>query len=212
MNKFLLLFFIVLLYSHVFSQIKNEDENNDISHAISIGWSNPISSISTLFNSNNEEKFGVLIDYQMIISENNFYRVHSKFSPSYKNPRLSLNNFLISISKGKWLIEKGNINFGHGIGPYFRCNIYRGQAVTGTQAFWSSDYFGTGLEYFMFLEYLLKKDVFLNIIANFNVGFHQYYEATIVNSSGGTAASSQEYWGLRLANQQLISIAIKKYL
>ena len=212
MNKFLLLFFIVLLYSHVFSQINNEDENNDISHAISIGWSNPISSISTLFNSNNEEKFGVLIDYQMIISENNFYRVHSKFSPSYKNPRLSLNNFLISISKGKWLIEKGNINFGHGIGPYFRCNIYRGQAVTGTQAFWSSDYFGTGLEYFMFLEYLLKKDVFLNIIANFNVGFHQYYEATIVNSSGGTAALSQEYWGLRLANQQLISIAIKKYL
>ena len=212
MNKFLLLFFIVLLYSHVFSQINNKDENNDISHAISIGWSNPISSISTLFNSNNEEKFGVLIDYQMIISENNFYRVHSKFSPSYKNPRLSLNNFLISISKGKWLIEKGNINFGHGIGPYFRCNIYRGQAVTGTQAFWSSDYFGTGLEYFMFLEYLLKKDVFLNIIANFNVGFHQYYEATIVNSSGGTAASSQEYWGLRLANQQLISIAIKKYL
>ena len=212
MNKFLLLFFIVLLYSHVFSQINNKDENNDISHAISIGWSNPISSISTLFNSNNEEKFGVLIDYQMIISENNFYRVHSKFSPSYKNPRLSLNNFLISISKGKWLIEKGNINFGHGIGPYFRCNIYRGQAVTGTQAFWSSDYFGTGLEYFMFLEYLLKKDVFLNIIANFNVGFHQYYEATIVNSSGGTAALSQEYWGLRLANQQLISIAIKKYL
>ena len=212
MNKFLLLFFIVLLYSHVFSQIKNEDENNDISHAISIGWSNPISSISTLFNSNNEEKFGVLIDYQMTITENNFYRVHSKFSPSYKNPRLSLNNFLISISKGKWLIEKGNINFGHGIGPYFRCNIYRGQAVTGTQAFWSSDYFGTGLEYFMFLEYLLKKDVFLNIIANFNVGFHQYYEATIVNSRGGTAALSQEYWGLRLANQQLISIAIKKYL
>ena len=212
MHKFLSLLFILTGHFHVFSQVNNEDESNDISHAISIGWSNPISSISTLFNSNNEEKFGVLIDYQMIISENNFYRVHSKFSPSYKNPRLSLNNFLISISKGKWLIEKGNINFGHGIGPYFRCNIYRGQAVTGTQAFWSSDYFGTGLEYFMFLEYLLKKDVFLNIIANFNVGFHQYYEATIVNSSGGTAALSQEYWGLRLANQQLISIAIKKYL
>ena len=212
MNKFLLLFFIVLLYSHVFSQINNKDENNDISHAISIGWSNPISSISTLFNSNNEEKFGVLIDYQMIISENNFYRVHSKFSPSYKNPMLSLNNFLISVSKGKSLTDKENINFGHGIGPYFRCNIYRAQSVAGSQAFWSSDYFGIGLEYFMFLEYLLKKDVFLNIIANFNVGFHQYYEATIVNSSGGTAALSQEYWGLRLANQQLISIAIKKYL
>ena len=212
MYKFLLLFFIVLAYSHVFSQKNYEDENNDISHSISVGWSNPISSISTLFNSNNEEKFGVLIDYQMTITENNFYRVHSKFSPSYKNPMLSLNNFLISISKGKSLSDKENINFGHGIGPYFRCNIYRAQSVAGSQAFWSSDYFGIGLEYFMFLEYLLKKDVFLNIIANFNVGFHQYYEATIVNSSGGTAASSQEYWGLRLANQQLISIAIKKYL
>tara|TARA_Y200000002_G_scaffold82771_1_gene65495 strand:+ start:83 stop:721 length:639 start_codon:yes stop_codon:yes gene_type:complete len=212
MYKFLLLFFIVLAYSHVFSQKNYEDENNDISHSISIGWSNPISSISTLFNSNNEEKFGVLIDYQMTITENNFYRVHSKFSPSYKNPMLSLNNFLISVSKGKSLTDKENINFGHGIGPYFRCNIYRAQSVAGSQAFWSSDYFGIGLEYFMFLEYLLKKDVFLNIIANFNVGFHQYYEATIVNSSGGTAAISQEYWGLRLANQQLISIAVKKYL
>ena len=57
-----------------------------------------------------------------------------------------------------------------------------------------------------------KKDVFFNVVANFNIGFHQYYDSTIVNSSGGTAALSQEYWGLRLGNQQLISIAIKKYL
>jgi len=212
MYKFLLLLFILLGHSHIFSQINNEDESNDISHAISIGWSNPISSISTLIDSKIEEKFGVLIDYQMTISKNNFYRVHSKFSPSYKNPMLSLNNFLISINKGKWLMDKRNTKIGQGIGPYFSCNIYRGQALAGTQAFWSSDYFGTGLEYFIFLEHLLKKDVFFNIIANFNIGFHQYYEATIVNSSGGTAALSQEYWGLRLANQQLISIAIKKYL
>ena len=79
MYKFLSLLFILTGYSHVFSQINNEDESNEISHAISIGWSNPISSISTLFNSNSEEKFGVLIDYQITISENNFYRVHSKF-------------------------------------------------------------------------------------------------------------------------------------
>jgi hypothetical protein len=212
MYKFLSLLFIITGYSHVFSQINNNDESNEISHAISMGWSNPISSISALFNSNNEEKLGVLIDYQMTISENNFYRVHSKFSPSYKNPMLSLNNFLISINKGMWLMDKKDTKIGHGTGPYFSCNIYRGQAVAGTQAFWSSDYFGIGLEYFMFLEYSLKKDVFLNIIANLNVGFHQYYEATIVNSSGGTATISQEYWGLRLANQQLISIAVKKYL
>ena len=151
MYKFLSLLFILLGYSHVFSQINNEDESNDISHAISIGWSNPISSISTIFDSNKEEKFGLLIDYQITISENNFYRVHSKFSPSYKNPMLSLNNFLISINKGKWLMDKRNSKIGHGIGPYFRCNIYRGQAVAGTQAFWSSDYFGMGLEYLIFL-------------------------------------------------------------
>jgi len=82
MYKFLYVFFTLLGYSQVFSQINNEDENNDFSHAISIGWSNPISSISTLFDSKKEEKFGVLIDYQKTISENNFYRVHSKFSPS----------------------------------------------------------------------------------------------------------------------------------
>ena len=64
----------------------------------------------------------------------------------------------------------------------------------------------------MFLEYLIKKDVFLNIIANFNIGFHQYYESTIINNNGGTASFSQEYWGIKLANQQLISVAIKKYL
>ena len=212
MYKILYAFFIILGYSQAFTQTNNEDEGNDFSHAISIGWCNPISSTLTLFDSKNEEKFGVLIDYQMGISENNFYRAHSKFSPSYKNPMLSLNNFLISISKGKWLLEKRKTNIGHGIGPYFRCNIYRGQAVAGTQAFWSSDYFGIGVEYFMFLEYLIKKDVFFNVVANFNIGFHQYFESTIVNSSGGTAALSQEYWGLRLANQQLISIAIKKYL
>jgi hypothetical protein len=212
MYKFLLLLFILLGYFHVFSQINNKEEKNDHSHAISIGWSNPISSISTLFDSKNEEKFGVLIDYQMTISENNFYRVHSKFSSSYSNPMLSLNNFLISVNKSKWIMDKRNTKIGHGIGPYFRCNIYRGQVVSGTQAFWSSDYFGTGLEYFMFFEHLIKKDVFLNIIANFNIGFHQYYQATIINSNGGTAALSQEYWGLRLANQQLISIAFKKYL
>ena len=95
MYKILYAFLILLGYSQAFTQTNNEDESNDFSHAISIGWSNPISSISTLFNSKNEEKFGVLIDYQMDISENNIYRVHSKFSPSYENPMLSLNNFLI---------------------------------------------------------------------------------------------------------------------
>ena len=77
MYKFLYVFFILLGYSQVFAQRNIKDENNDFSHSICIGWSNPISLISTLFDSNKEEKFGILIDYQMTISENNFYRVHS---------------------------------------------------------------------------------------------------------------------------------------
>ena len=67
MYKIQYAFFIILGYSQAFTQINNEVESNDFSHAISIGWSNPISSISTLFDSKNEEKFGILIDYQMNI-------------------------------------------------------------------------------------------------------------------------------------------------
>ena len=129
MYKYLSVVTLLLVYSQLFAQLNNEDQNNDLSHAISVGWSNPITSISTLFNTKLEEKLGVLIDYQLRISESNFYRAHSKFSPSYENPMLSLNNFLISISKGKWLIDEGKTKIGHGIGPYFRCNIYRGQSV-----------------------------------------------------------------------------------
>ena len=212
MYRLLALIIIVLECFQLSAQINDEEENNNFSHSISIGWSNPVSSISTLFDAKFEEKIGVLIDYQMSVSENKFYKIHTKFSPSYKNPTFSLNNFLISITKGSWLMEKRNINIGHGIGPYFRCNIYRGQSGRGTQVFWSSDDFGVGIEYFVFLDYLVKKDFFITLIANLNIGLHQYYEATIGNGSAGNATLSQEYWGIKLANQQLISVAIKKYL
>ena len=146
MYRLLALIIIVLECFQLSAQINDEEENNDLSHSISIGWSNPVSSISTLFDTKFEEKIGFLIDYQMSVSENKFYKIHTKFSPSYKNPTFSLNNFLISITKGSWLMEKRNINIGHGIGPYFRCNIYRGQSGRGTQVFWSSDDFGVGIE------------------------------------------------------------------
>ena len=212
MYRLLALIIIVLECVQLSAQINDEEENNNLSHSISIGWSNPVSSISTLFDTKFEEKIGVLIDYQMSVSENKFYKIHTKFSPSYKNPTFSLNNFLISITKGSWLMEKRNINIGHGIGPYFRCNIYRGQSGRGTQVFWSSDDFGVGIEYFVFLDYLVKKDFFITLIANLNIGLHQYYGATIGNGTAGNATLSQEYWGIKLANQQLISVAIKKYL
>jgi hypothetical protein len=60
------------------------------------------------------------------------------------------------------------------------------------------------MEYAMFFDYKIKENLYLNLILNLNIGIHQYYDASIVNS--------QEYWGLRIANQQLISIALKKQL
>ena len=56
----------------------------------------------------------------------------------------------------------------------------------------------------MFLDYLIKEKIHLNVIANLNLGIHQNYDR-----SGNI---DQEYWSLKMANQQLISIAIKKYL
>lgn len=56
----------------------------------------------------------------------------------------------------------------------------------------------------MFLDYLIKEKIHLNIIVSLNLGLHQNYDL-----DGGLR---QEYWSLKMANQQLISLAIKKYL
>ena len=101
-------------------------------------------------------------------------------------------------------LKQENLNLGHGSGPYLRCNIYRGQAVSGAKTVWSADYYGIGWEYFMFLDYLIKEKIHLNIIVSLNLGLHQNYDL-----DGGLR---QEYWSLKMANQQLISLAIKKYL
>jgi hypothetical protein len=56
----------------------------------------------------------------------------------------------------------------------------------------------------MFLDYKINEKIYLNVIGNLNLGFHQNY---YLNGN-----SRQEDWSLKMANQQLISIAIKKYL
>ena len=197
---------LLLLNLRIFSQ-ESEDEIYSLSQSISFGWSNPISLTRSILDPVQQEKIGFLIDYQLYNNEKNFYRAHVKFSPSYSKPTFTLNNFLISFHKGKQIIQKDNFKFGHGLGPYFKCNIYRNQQSSGTQVFWSSDYFGFGAEYFIFLDYKIKENLYFNILLNINFGLHQYYDATIVNG-----VNSQEYWGIKTANQQLISLSLKKQL
>ena len=198
---------LLLLNLRIFSQ-ESEDEIYSLSsHSISFGWSNPISLIQSFVGPNQQEKIGLLVDYQLSYDKENFYRAHLKFSPSFSKPTFTLNNFLISFHKGKQIIQKDNFKFGHGLGPYFKCNIYRNQQSSGTQVFWSSDYFGFGAEYFIFIDYKIKENLYLNFLLNINLGLHQYYDATIVNG-----VNSQEYWGIKTANQQLISLSLKKQL
>tara|TARA_B100000524_G_scaffold89048_1_gene41662 strand:+ start:839 stop:1465 length:627 start_codon:yes stop_codon:yes gene_type:complete len=197
---------LLLLNLRIFSQ-ESEDEIYSLSQSISFGWSNPISLTRSILDPVQQEKIGFLIDYQLYNNDKNFYRAHVKFSPSYSKPTFTLNNFLISFHKGKQIIQKDNFKFGHGLGPYFKCNIYRNQQSSGTQVFWSSDYFGFGAEYFIFLDYKIKETLYFNFLLNINFGLHQYYDATIVNG-----VNSQEYWGIKTANQQLISLSLKKQL
>ena len=209
MRKVFSLVLIFLVFLKINSQenislISDSLQKDDIEQSFSIGWSNPINSTLSLFRGNSKKRIGILVDYQSFISKNNFYRFHTKFSANNQDNVFALNNFLISIEKGSVLINKDKFNFGHGSGPYFRCNIYRGQVVTGAKAVWSTDYYGIGWEYFMFLDYLIKEKIHLNIIASLNLGLHQNYDI-----NGGLR---QEYWSLKMANQQLISLAIKKYL
>ena len=208
MNRitYLLIFVLLLFNFRSFSQ-EDEAKINSLSQSISFGWSNPISLTRSILDPVQQEKIGFLIDYQLYNNDKNFYRAHLKFSPSYSKPTFTLNNFLISFHKGKQIIQKDNFKFGHGLGPYFKCNIYRNQQSSGTQVFWSSDYFGFGAEYFIFLDYKIKETLYFNFLLNINFGLHQYYDATIVNG-----VNSQEYWGIKTANQQLISLSLKKQL
>jgi hypothetical protein len=209
MRKIFSLVLILLVFLKISAQ-KNNDliidsaQKNDLRQSFSIGWSNPVTSTLSLFDENSRERIGILVDYQLFISKNNFYRFHTKFSANNQKNIFALNNFLISIEKGRFLINNEKLSLGHGSGPYLRCNIYRGQAVSGARVIWSADYYGIGWEYFMFLDYKINEKIYLNVIGNLNLGFHQNY---YLNGN-----SRQEDWSLKMANQQLISIAIKKYL
>ena len=133
MRKIFSLVLIFLVFLKISSQNNNvlildSVEKNDLRQSFSIGWSNPITSTLSLFDEKPRERIGILVDYQLFVSKNNFYRFHTKFSANNQNNIFALSNFLISIEKGRFLINSEKLNLGHGSGPYLRCNIYRGQA------------------------------------------------------------------------------------
>ena len=69
---------VLLLNLRIFSQ-ESEDEIYSLSsHSISFGWSNPISLIQSIVDPNQQEKIGLLVDYQLNYDRQNFYRVHVK--------------------------------------------------------------------------------------------------------------------------------------
>jgi len=204
---FFLLMIITLLSFH--SQVNKEMEidKNELSHSIAIGVSNPISFSLNLFKEDIEETMGFYIDYQYYRYEDQFLKLHIKSSPNYSSPTMDFGNFLTSIEIGKPINRSKKTRIGHGVGPYFKCNIHRSQQGAGTQAFWSSDYFGFGMQYHLFFDFLLKNKLWINALLNLNIGLHQTYENTTINGM-----QAQEIWKIKTANQQLISIGIKKQL
>ena len=52
---------------------------------------------------------------------------------------------------------------------------------------------------------MLKDELWINIMLNLNLGLHQTYDNTINNG-----LNAQEIWRFTTANQQLISLGLKK--
>ena len=102
MNKiiYFLMFVLLLLNYRIYSQ-EYEEKINSLSHSVSFGWSNPISLTRSILNPSQDEKIGFLIDYQVNNNEENFYRIHLKFSPFYSQSTFTMDNFLVSFIKGK---------------------------------------------------------------------------------------------------------------
>ena len=164
--KYILSYTLLILFlKPSFSQEVNNypsEEKEEKFNYISFGWSNPISLTRSILIDDLNEKLGLYLDYSLNIEENKLVKIHIKTSPFYATQKLTLENFLASIDYIKLITLKDKYILGHGAGTYFRCNIYRSQPVAGLQTFWSSDFFGIGLQYHVFLDYELKDDLWIN--------------------------------------------------
>ena len=92
-------------------EIKDNKIDSSFIHSFSLGWSNPLSYISTNMenSSYNDSIFGILIDYQFLDEKKTINRFHLKFSPFYLNSNLTMSNFLISYTKGRTIHHKNKI-------------------------------------------------------------------------------------------------------
>ena len=203
MKKFILIFLVIFFFNISYSQ-KTIDKKENL-NAISFGWSNPVSLIQSAFESDSIEKIGFYLDYSFKIDSIKFFRIHTKSSPFIEDKKLTLSNFLTSFDYVKLISMNDKFVLGHGLGLYFRCNIYRIRVSNGLKTIWSSDYFGAGVQYHIFMDYFIREGLCLNITTHLNCGLHQFYDNTI--NSGD---NSQEYWEPKFENQQLISLGIKK--
>lgn len=204
--KFRFLFCFFFLWTVNFGQIDTPPVQTDaLTKSIAFGWSNPFSFIR---NSNKviNENIGIYFDFVAETSASDFLRNHIKFHPSKTSYTLEMNEFLVSIEKGKIIKSLDKFILGHGIGPYYRTNIIRSSVGQGIQAQWNSNYHGFGIQYHLFNDIQFNNGWSLNLLVQLNLGLHQNFTSAVLNSI------TNEVWEFRTANQQLFSVGVKKKL
>ena len=152
------------------------------------------------------ENIGIYFDFIAETSASDFLRSHIKFHPSKTPYTLQMNEFLVSIEKGKIIKSFDKFILGHGIGPYYRTNIIRSSVGQGIQAQWNSNYHGFGIQYHLFNDIQFNNGWSLNLLVQLNLGLHQNFTNAVLNSV------TNEVWEFRTANQQLFSVGVKKKL
>ena len=99
--KFRFLFCFFFLWTVNFGQIDTPPVQTEVlTKSIAFGWSNPVSFIGNI-NDVINENIGIYFDFIAETSASDFLRNHIKFHPSKTPYTLEMNEFLVSIEKGK---------------------------------------------------------------------------------------------------------------
>ena len=115
-----------------------------------------------------------------------------------------MNEFLVSIEKGKIIKSFEKFILGHGVGPYYRTNIIRSSVGQGIQAQWNTNYHGFGIQYHLSNDIQFNNGWSLNLLVQLNLGLHQNFTSAVLSST------TNEVWEFRSTNQQLFSLGVKK--
>ena len=202
--KFYFFFYSIFACTITFGQFKTHDIHSDtLTKSIAFGWSNPVSFIGNI-NDVLNENIGVYVDFTTKTSKSNYLRSHIKFHPSKTTYTLEMNEFLISIEKGKIIKSFEKFILGHGVGPYYRTNIIRSSVGQGIQAQWNTNYHGFGIQYHLSNDIQFNNGWSLNLLVQLNLGLHQNFTSAVLSST------TNEVWEFRSTNQQLFSLGVKK--